>query len=287
LSNFWDAGLSSHLQDVTLHAELAAILGPACFEIVKQFGFAIVDSSACVLSDEAIATRRVALAEFGAALGQPMVQSPRNELVEDVKDYSDIDAFDDRGYRSRGELKPHSDPPTLILLHCIQPAKEGGESSLVNVGSIVERMGPGADELFAPLPDWWVAGQYGNPHAAVSQVNRPVLARHNGTLSCVLYRPYVDKGAEALGVPLTNAQRAALDLFESMSLSDELTLRFVLQPGQTLVLHNRAVLHARTDYIDWPEFDRRRHLQRMWIDAPTAFPVHPAHELGDFFGVKG
>ena len=48
-------------------------------------------------------------------------------------------------------------------------------------------------------------------------------------------------------------------------------------------MHNRSVLHARTDYADWPEFGRRRHLLRTWIDAPVTFPVHPAHQLGNFF----
>jgi Taurine catabolism dioxygenase TauD, TfdA family len=57
--------------------------------------------------------------------------------------------------------------------------------------------------------------------------------------------------------------------------------------GENLVLHNRTVLHARTDYVDWPEMHRRRHLLRVWIDAPNALPVHPSHELGDFFAARG
>ena len=88
----------------------------------------------------------------------------------------------------------------------------------------------------------------------------------------------------ALATPLRPEQTAALDLFEACSFDDDLALRFVLQPGPTLVLHNGSVLHARTNYTDWPDFDRRRHLLRMWIDAPEFFPVHPDHELGDLFG---
>ena len=62
-----------------------------------------------------------------------------------------------------------------------------------------------------------------------------------------------------------------------------LALLFRLHPGDTLVLHNRAVLHARTDYVDWPELPRRRHLKRLWIDAPDLLPVDSVHELGDIF----
>ena len=257
----WDARLVEHLDEATIVAPLVADIAGGAIEIVKRFGFAIVESPATQLA--------------AAAIGQ------RSD------DLSDIEDRDDRGYRSGGELSPHSDPPTLILLHCLQPARSGGESSLVSVASIVERMRHTdsglVDELFAPLPDWRVAGQGGIAQEGPAPKHRPVLTRRDGVLSCVLYRPYIERFADTIGPPLTKTQVAALDLFEKYSQSDQLTLRFVLQPGQTLVLHNRSVLHARTDFVDWPELERRRHLLRMWIDAPTTFPVHPDHELGDFF----
>ena len=89
--------------------------------------------------------------------------------------------------------------------------------------------------------------------------------------------------AQARGEPLTDRQIAAMDLFDECATSPELALRFHLQPGQTVLLHNRTVLHARTNYEDWPEFERRRHLLRVWIDAPELLPVVPEHELGNLF----
>ena len=212
-------------------------------------------------------------------MGVVLKQSPRDEPVEDIKDFSDLDAEkDDRGYRSGGEMLPHSDPPTLIILHCVRPAKSGGESQIVSVASIVQRMeaaAPGlAAELFTPLPNWRVEGQDGLPDAGVLPAPQPVLARKGGTadgaLSCYLYRPFLERACDAVGYTLSTAQIAALDLFQEMSLAADLTLRFDLKPGQTMVLHNRSVLHARTDYADHHDVDRRRHLLRMWIDAPQA-----------------
>ncbi len=283
----WDASLAGRLGDATITAPLSAAANTEAIVTVKRFGFAILQSEPTALTESAINRRRRELHEFGSALGTPVFQSPRRELVEDVKDFSDVESGDDRGYRSGGELKAHSDPPTLIVLHCVQPARSGGESSLVSVASIVARMAAAdpalIDELMRPFPDWRIAGQDGAPEAGPAPRQRPVLALHGGTLSCVLYRPFIELAADALATPLRPEQTAALDLFEACSLNDNLTLRFVLQPGQTLVLHNRSVLHARTDYTDWPELDRRRHLLRMWIDAPESFPVHPEHELGDLF----
>lgn len=282
----WDTRLAGQLDEVTVTAPLAAGIAARVIPLVQRFGFAIVASEPCASDPTATAGRSRELLEFGRALGVPIVQSPRRELVEDVRDFTDVDEHDDRGYRSGGELSPHSDPPTLNLLHCVQPARRGGESRLVCVASIVQRMldtDPAAvDELFAPLPDWRVPGQYGVVDAGPA-APRPVLARRDGALSCVLYRPYIELSARTAGPELTDAQSAALDLFDACAAADDLTVRFTLGRGETLVLHNRTVLHARTDYVDWPDPDRRRHLLRMWIDAPDRFPVHPDHELGDFF----
>ena len=280
--------MAERLSDATITAPLSAAIASQAIVLVKRFGFAIVESAPSALTEPAIDDRRRELHSFGNALGTPVFQSPRRDLVEDVKDFSDLESGDDRGYRSGGELKPHSDPPTLIVLHCVQAARSGGESSLVSVASIVHRMAATdpilVDELLRPFPDWRIAGQDSAAVAGPSPRQRPVLASHGGTLSCVLYRPFIELAADALAAPLSPEQIAALDLFEACSFDDDLTLRFVLRPGQTLVLHNRSVLHARTDYADWPELGRRRHLLRMWIDAPESFPVHPDHALGDLFG---
>ncbi len=287
LTRRWDASIARRLGEATITAPLSADAASEAIALVQRFGFAIVESAPTAPTEPAIDDRRGELESFGSTLGTPVFQSPRHELVEDVKDFSDVERGDDRGYRSGGELKPHSDPPTLIVLHCLQAAKSGGGSSLVSVASIVQRMAATdptlVDELMAPFPDWRIAGQDGAAVAGPSPRPRPVLSQHEGTLSCVLYRPFIELAADALGTPLRREQIAALDLFEACSLDDDLTLRFVLRPGQTLVLHNRSVLHARTDYTDWPELGRRRHLLRMWIDAPESFPVHPDHELGDLF----
>jgi hypothetical protein len=41
-----------------------------------------------------------------------------------------------------------------------------------------------------------------------------------------------------------------------------------LQPGDVQLLSNHTILHARTEFEDWPEPERRRHLLRLWISLP-------------------
>jgi hypothetical protein len=251
---------------------------------LRRYGFALLSGLGKVAERDATAN---SLVELAAHLGTVVPQSPRGEEVEDVRDFSDIEARDDRGYRSRGELAPHSDPPTLILLHCLQAAKSGGETYLINVRSIHDRIATLAPELLAELykefPHWCVEGQRGIPQAGPATNKRSIFAMRDGMVSCVHYRPFTEMAAKMSGEPLTGKQLAALDIFDECASSPELALRFYLQPGQTLLLHNRTVLHARTDYEDWPEPTQRRHLLRVWIDAPELLPVSSEHELGNLF----
>ncbi|MDI3290194.1 TauD/TfdA family dioxygenase [Polyangium sp. 15x6] len=40
------------------------------------------------------------------------------------------------------------------------------------------------------------------------------------------------------------------------------------KPGDVQWLKNSVVLHKRTEYEDWPEDERKRHLLRLWLAAP-------------------
>ena len=41
-------------------------------------------------------------------------------------------------------------------------------------------------------------------------------------------------------------------------------------------IHNHVTLHDRTDYEDWPEPERKRHLLRLWLCPPNGRPLPPA-----------
>ena len=43
-------------------------------------------------------------------------------------------------------------------------------------------------------------------------------------------------------------------------------------------MHNHQILHARTDYEDWPEPARKRHLIRLWLSAHNPRPLPSVFE---------
>ena len=38
-----------------------------------------------------------------------------------------------------------------------------------------------------------------------------------------------------------------------------------LEPGDMQFVYNHHLLHSRSDFEDWPEPERRRHLLRLWL----------------------
>ncbi|MDC1286915.1 TauD/TfdA family dioxygenase [Gammaproteobacteria bacterium] len=284
----WDKAIGPRIDD--LRIDISENMQPAIDPVtasLRRYGFALLSGLGTSKERDATACE---LLDFATRLGDVVPQSPRGEEVEDVRDFSDIEVKDERGYRSRGELSPHSDPPTLIALHCLHRARSGGESYIVNVRAIHDRIADLApellEELYRGFPHWQVEGQPRVEKAGPAPDKRAIFALNDEIISCVYYRPFIEMAATALGEPLTGRQINVLDLFDKCSSSPDLAVRFHLQPGQTLLLHNRTVLHARTDYEDWPEPERRRHLLRVWIDAPKLLPVAPQHELGDLFEEK-
>jgi alpha-ketoglutarate-dependent taurine dioxygenase len=66
-------------------------------------------------------------------------------------------------------------------------------------------------------------------------------------------------------VTLTPEENALLDLYDQIAATPGFYLDMDLEPGDIQLLSNHTVIHARTDYEDHPEPERKRHLLRLWL----------------------
>ncbi len=55
----------------------------------------------------------------------------------------------------------------------------------------------------------------------------------------------------------------------------ELALQIDFELGDIYFVHNHVALHSRTQYRDWPEPERKRHLLRLWMSNDGERPLHP------------
>lgn len=76
------------------------------------------------------------------------------------------------------------------------------------------------------------------------------------------------------GAPrLTALHKEAFDAVKSLANDPDFKLEMDFRPGDIQFVNYLAVLHSRTEYEDWPELSRRRHLLRLWLAVPDGWPM--------------
>jgi hypothetical protein len=74
---------------------------------------------------------------------------------------------------------------------------------------------------------------------------------------------------------LTPAQYELLEVFDDICAEPGAPLQMDFRPGDIQWLLNYAALHSRTEFTDYPEPERQRHLLRLWLKRDVARPLAP------------
>jgi len=218
--------------------------------------------------------RRCAIAFFGlgAHLGQPLSQNAKGDLLGHVRDMG-LSSSDPnvRIYQTRERQTFHTDSADIVALLCLREARAGGLSALVSSTTLYNEMRERRPDLAAALFEPLATDRRGEvPANAKPYFEIPVFNWHAGRLSAIYQRQYIDSAQRFADAPrLSTKQVEALDLLDALADDPALHFTMRLQPGDMQFVHNHALLHDRTAFVDWPEPDRRRHLLRLWL-APEA-----------------
>lgn len=104
----------------------------------------------------------------------------------------------------------------------------------------------------------------------------PILSWHEGHLSVLYQRRYIESAQRFDGVPpLTARQIAALDAFDAVAEDPALCVQMDLQAGDVQFIHNHQMLHDRTAFRDDAANGQRRHLLRLWLCPADGRPLPP------------
>jgi alpha-ketoglutarate-dependent taurine dioxygenase len=101
----------------------------------------------------------------------------------------------------------------------------------------------------------------------------PVFNYHDGLVSAIYQRQYIESARRFDVPPLTEQQIEALDLFDQLANDARLSLMMELEPGDIQLVHNHTILHDRTAFEDYAEPDCKRHLLRLWLAPSNARPL--------------
>ncbi|MBV9521486.1 MAG: TauD/TfdA family dioxygenase [Alphaproteobacteria bacterium] len=156
-------------------------------------------------------------------------------------------------------------PPDYVALFCQQKAKAGGISRVMSVYTIHNQLLAGSPELLERLyrPFWYdrhAEHAPGDPTtfaAPVFEYERGL----KGRFALLEIRAGYTLRGEAIDPP----GAAALAAIEGVFSRPELRVELAFEPGQIQIVNNRTTGHARTEFVDHPEAERKRHLVRLWL----------------------
>lgn len=262
-------------------------LGPKLDEIRRELlaGRGFVLFRGLPVADYTIEETAILYYGFGMHFGLSIPQNAKGHVLGHVKDlgYDHTDP-NVRIYQTTARQTFHTDPCDFVSLLCLKRAKRGGLSSIVSSVTVhnemVRRRPDLAKVLFQPIE----SDRRGEaPEGRKGYHTMPIFNWFEGSLLTLYHRSYIESARRFEDVSdLTDAQRDALDLLDELANDPALRLDMEFNPGDIQILHNYQILHDRTDYEDWPELERKRHLLRLWISAPDGKPLPEA--FADNFG---
>ncbi len=217
---------------------------------------------------------------LGMHLGSAVSQNAAGHVLGHVRDLGlRSDDPNVRIYQTAERQTFHTDSCDIVGLLCLQTAKEGGQSALVSTGAVWNAVLAQRPDLAAELLQPLATDRRGEvPPGQQPFFLIPVLNWHEGRLSGIYHRSYVDSAQRFADAPrLRPAQVEALDLFDALCNSPDFHFLMTLQRGDIQLVHNHALLHDRTAFTDWPEPERRRHLLRLWLAPADARPLPPVY----------
>lgn len=224
----------------------------------------------------------IAYMGIGSYFGRPRSQNAKGHLLGHVRDlgYSVADP-DVRYYQTSRKLDYHTDSVDIVGLLCLKTAKAGGESFIASSTTCYNEFCKRRPDLLPRLFDAFPTDRRGEiPEGMQPWFDIPVFHWHEGRLSASFTGEYIESAQRRFPQArrLTREHQAALELLSGLVNDPRIHLAMTFDPGDMQFLHNHQIFHARTDFENWPEPERHRHLLRLWLCPANGRPLPKVFE---------
>lgn len=211
-------------------------------------------------------------------MGLPIEQNSSAERLIHVRNEQSYDNSV-RSYKSNHNLTYHADWSDMVGLACIHPAREGGISRIISAVTVSNTLFLENRDVLEELynipfyMDWKGEG----PKKQLPFYWIRIFSWFDGRFySYYANRVICDTHRQREDVPkLTKKQERGLELIEEICQRSNLPLDMEFQPGDIQLLNNYTVWHSRTNYVDFDEPEKKRHLLRVWLAQSATAPLPP------------
>ena len=205
---------------------------------------------------------------IGQHMGRLVPQNTHGDLLGHIRDTGDDpEDFNVRLYRTRARQDFHADGSDIISLMCLHPSMSGGESKLVSSVAIFNEIMRTRPELIPLLFEDFYFDLHGQEREGEPGFwTMPICTYSNGSLRTWFAEWYIRNAQRFEEVPrLTQEQDELVSLIVEIDNDPAFHVDIDFEVGDFQFLKNSTILHARGEYEDYPEPERKRHLYRLWI----------------------
>ena len=213
---------------------------------------------------------------IGRHFGTAVSQSKRGDMLGDVRDIgTDVSGREGRGYTSRAELEFHTDSADVSALFFLKTARAGGLSRFVSSVAIHNEIAQTRPDLLEILYRPYIWSRQGQEREGEEAwYGQPINGAERGHFASRYIRTHILSAQKHHDVPpLTDLQREALATIDRLAGDPAFCLDTMLEPGDMVFLNSHTTYHARTEFEDHPEPERKRHLLRLWLSVPNSRPL--------------
>ena len=204
---------------------------------------------------------------IGTWIGDPVSQNAKAHLLGHVIDQRASQSGSTRIYQTNRAQPFHSDSCDIVGLLCLRTARQGGESSIASSAAVHNELLHTAPDVLETLYGEFQCDRYGEiPAGKSSHYTVRVFNNIDNKLICCGMDPDI-RSAQRLPevAPLTPAQLNALDKFQAVA--RKLSLRMFLKRGDIQLVNNLIAVHAREQFEDYEQPEKRRYLVRLWLSS--------------------
>lgn len=207
-------------------------------------------------------------------MSQPVAQRYNGEMIFEVLDRK-VPVVPGSGVRptvSNVDMTFHSDSsyhtpqPDYIALLCLGTPASGGVSRVASLYTAHNAMlAQHPDKLERLYQPFWYDRYREHAEGECGIVQYPMLSFDGARLNSRVALPEIAAGYVLKGESIDAEGHAAIDALKGVFAQNEISTEFSMQRGQIQFVNNRQALHSRTDFVDSPDGQHRRHLVRLWL----------------------